>query len=116
MHEDSVFVAAFKKEQCLLPTAVASVGLSVHTCMQTATKGSGCDPPVKDILQVNPVAEVRAGETRHSEATSWRSQTKTTAGDKKSSECRCLYLVRAAMRMVMAAELRSMRSGSAFTL
>lgn len=107
MHEDSVFVAALKKEQCLLPTAVASVGLSLHTCMQTATKGSGWDTHVKDILQVTPVAEVQAGETRRSKGTLQRSQTKTVAGDKKSHWCRCLYIVRAARRMVVAAELRA---------
>lgn len=36
MHEAAVFVAASVKDQCLLAASVASVGLSVHTSMQTA--------------------------------------------------------------------------------
>lgn len=88
VQEDGVFVAALKKEQCLLPTAVASVGLSLHTCMQTATKGRGWDTHVKDILRVTPVAEAQAGETRRSTAhcralrqKPWQVRRKVTGAD-----------------------------------
>lgn len=80
MREDSLFVAASVKEQCLLPASVASVGLSAHTSMQTAPvrqqKAASAIHLSKAFFRVIPVAEVQAGGTRHSERTSWRSHTK----------------------------------------
>lgn len=77
-----MFVAASVKDQCLLPASVASVGLSVHTSMQTASvqqqKATSAIYLSKAFFRVIPVAEVQAGGTRHSESTSRRSRTKTT--------------------------------------
>lgn len=65
-----------------MPARAASVGLSVHTSMQTASvwkqKAASVIHLSKAFFRVIPVAEVRAGGTRHSENTSRRSQTKTT--------------------------------------
>lgn len=82
MHEASVFVAASVILQCLLPASVASVGLSVHTSMQTASvqqqKAASAIYLTKAFFMVAPVAEAQARGTRHSGSTSRRSQTKTT--------------------------------------
>lgn len=75
-----MFVAVSVKDYCLLPASVASVGLSVHTSMQTAPvrqqKAASAIHLSKAFFRVSPVAEVQAGGTRHSESTSRRSQTK----------------------------------------
>lgn len=65
MHKDSVFVAASEKERCLLPTAAASVGLSVHTSMQTSSawqqKAASVTYPSKAFFRVIPVADAQVG-------------------------------------------------------
>lgn len=66
----------------MLPVTVASVGLSVHTSMQTTPvrqqKPASAIYLSKAFFRVIPVAEVQAGGTRHGKNTSRRSQTKTT--------------------------------------
>lgn len=105
-----MFVVASVEDQCLLPASVASVGLSVHTSMQTAPvrqqKAASAIHLSKAFFRVIPVAEVQAGGTRHSKSTSRRVPDKKpqrcSTGDKKCHGCTCLYIVRAGWRIMLA--------------
>lgn len=107
-----VFVAASVRDLCLLPASVASVGLSVHTSMQAAAvrqqKAASVMISSKTFFRVIPVAEVQAGggpgtaTALHGGLAQKPQRCRT--GDKKCHRCRCLYIVRAAWRITLAAK------------